>query len=381
MPVRLLDIRRLHAPLQADLDSTVQQVLQSGQFILGENVAALEEELARYCGVAHAVGVASGTDALLLALAAAGGTPGGEVITPSFTFVATAQAITQWGGRPVFVDIDERTYNLDPHRVAEALTPQTRAILPVDLFGLCADMDAINALAAEHHLVVIEDAAQAIGASYRGRRAGSLGRAGCLSFYPTKNLGAAGDGGMVLTDEAELAAMVRMLRVHGRKAGYFYHLHGYNSRLDEIQAAILRVKLPYLEEWNAQRRRHAAIYDELLADLEVVTPFVPAGCVHVYHQYTIRTPRRDELRAWLQEREIDSAIYYPLPLHLQEIYRDLGQGPGSLPVTERVAQEIMSLPVGPEVGEAGVRQVATAIREFFEQSTHRKGNYALRHQG
>lgn len=368
MPVRLLDIRRLQAPLQADLDRAVQQVLHSGQFILGENVAALEREMAQYCGVAHAVGVASGTDALLLALAAAGGPPGGEVITPSFTFVATAQAITQWGARPVFVDIDERTYNLDPQRVAEALTPHTRAILPVDLFGLCADMDAINALAAEHHLVVIEDAAQAIGASYRGRRACSLGRAGCLSFYPTKNLGGAGDGGMVLTDDAELAERVRMLRVHGRQSGYFYHLHGYNSRLDEIQAAILRVKLPYLEEWNAQRRHHAALYDELLADLEeVVTPFVPEGYGHVYHQYTIRTPHRDALRAWLQEREIDSAIYYPLPLHLQEIYRDLGQGPGSLPVTERVAREVLSLPVSPEVGEEGVRQVAAAIREFFER--------------
>jgi dTDP-4-amino-4,6-dideoxygalactose transaminase len=366
MPIRLLDVRRLHEPLQADLDAAAQRVLRSGQFILGENVAALERELAEYCGVAHAVGVASGTDALLLALAAAGVQAGEEVLTPSFTFVATAQAITQLSARPVFVDIDERTYNLDPHCLEAALTPRTRAILPVDLFGLCADMDAINALAAAHHLIVIEDAAQAIGASYRGRRACSLGRAGCLSFYPTKNLGGAGDGGMVLTDDAELADTVRMLRVHGRKTGYFYHLHGYNSRLDEIQAALLRVKRPYLDGWNEQRRRHAALYDELLAGLDVVTPFVPEGCAHVYHQYAIRTPRRDELRAWLQEREIDSAIYYPLPLHLQEIYRDLGQGPGSLPVTEQVAQEIVSLPVGPEVGEEGVRQVAGAIREFFD---------------
>jgi len=366
MAIRMLDIARLHEPLQAVMDAAALEVLHSGQFILGPQVQALEEEIAAFCGTRYGIGVASGTDALVLALAAAGVGPGDEVLTPSFTFVATGQAIHNLGATPVFVDIDERTYNLDPAGLEAALTERTKAILPVDLFGLCADLEAIQAVARQHGLVVIEDAAQALGATYQGQGIGCLALAGCVSFYPTKNLGGIGDGGMVLTNDEAIAEKVRMLRVHGRKEGYFYHLHGYNSRLDEIQAAILRVKLPYLHAWNEQRRRLAALYDELLAETPAVTPFVPEGYTHIYHQYSLRVPRRDELQAWLKARGIDTAVYYPRPLHLQALYEPLGQGQGSLPVTERVAKEIISLPISPEVGEEGVRTVAAAVREFLE---------------
>ncbi|HIE51175.1 MAG TPA: DegT/DnrJ/EryC1/StrS family aminotransferase [Armatimonadetes bacterium] len=368
MNVPMLNLPAQHAPFQAELEAAVQAVLRGGQFILGKEVAAAEEEIAAYCGARYGIGVASGTDALVLSLRALGIGRGDEVITSTFTYVATAQAITSAGAKPVFVDIDPLTYNLDPAQVEAAITPRTAAFIPVHLFGQCADMEPLLALAQTHGLAVIEDAAQAIGARYRGRGAGTMGQTGCLSFYPTKNLGGAGDGGMILTNDPALAEKLRLLRLHGRTGDYYYELDGHNSRLDEIQAAILRVKLKRLATWTAQRQRHAALYDELLADLpEVHTPPVAPGNEHVYHLYSIRAEGRDVLREWLRERGIATAVYYPLPLHLQPIYESLGQPPGSLPVAEAVCRDIVSLPVAPELGEESIRTVAAAVREFYHR--------------
>ncbi len=367
MAIRMLDVAAQHAAIQDKLEAAAARVLRKGVFILGEEVEAVERELAAYCGTRHAIAVASGTDALMLALAAYGIGPGHEVITSPFTYVATAQAVTHLGAVPVFVDIDPRTFNLDPGQLRRALSRRTRAILPVHLFGQCAEMDPICDLASRRRLTVIEDAAQAIGASYHGRRACSLGHAGCLSFYPTKNLGACGDGGMVLTNDEEAYERLRLLRVHGRASGYFYQMDGFNSRLDELQAAFLRVKLHRLDETTAQRQANAALYNELLAGLEQVrAPYVPAHNQHVYHQYCIVAEERDRLREHLTACGIDSAVYYPLPLHQQPIYRHLRSG--RLPVAERISQSILALPVSPEVvGPDGVRTICDAVAAFYGQ--------------
>jgi dTDP-4-amino-4,6-dideoxygalactose transaminase len=367
MGIRLVDVAAQNAPLQDDLEAAVGRVLRRGQFILGPEVEALEHDVAAFCGVRHGIGVASGTDALMLALAAVGVGRGDEVITTAFTYVATAQAVTHLGARPVFVDIDPDTFCLDPALVKRAVSRRTKAILPVHLFGQCAPMDAINEIAVARGLAVIEDAAQAIGATYGGRGACGLSHLGCLSFYPTKNLGACGDGGMVLTNDDELNARLRLLRVHGRANGYFYLIDGFNSRLDEIQAAFLRVKMPGLAEYTRQRQVNAALYDELLGGIPMIqTPRVAAGNQHVYHQYSILANGRDDLREHLKTQGIDSAIFYPLPLHQQQIYRGLHRG--SLPVSERVAASILALPIAPEVvDEAAVRTVAAAIGQFYKQ--------------
>lgn len=363
--VPILDLKLQYHSLHSEIAEALQRVLDSGQFVLGPEVSALEEEIAAYCETAYAVGVASGTDALRLSLAALGIGPGDEVITTPFTFVATANTISHCGATPVFVDIEPRTYNLDPKAVAAAITSRTRAIVPVHLYGQPADMDPILHLSERHGLYVIEDAAQAIGAQYRGRPAGSLGICGCLSFYPTKNLGAYGDAGMVVTNDAALAQRIDLLRRQGSANRYYHEVLGFNSRLDSLQAAVLRVKLRHLDYWQERRRLLATRYDELLAEYPVTTPYVRPDVRHVFHQYTIRTPRRDELAAFLRERGIGSMVYYPLPLHRQRLYAGLNLTEGSLPISEAAGREVLSLPMYPELDDAQQRSVALAIGQFY----------------
>jgi dTDP-4-amino-4,6-dideoxygalactose transaminase len=359
-----LDLRAQFAALMDEICSAIDDVLASQQFILGQQGAALEEEIARLCGAAHAVGLASGTDALIFALRACGVGAGDEVLLPPFTFVATGSAVSALGARPVFVDINPETFNLNPNGLEQRITPKSRAIIAVHLYGLPADMDPILALARAHKLPVIEDAAQAIGAKYKGRPVGSLGYAGCLSFYPTKNLGAYGDAGMLVTNSAEIAERLRPLRNHGQTGKYVSSEPGLNSRLDEMQAAVLRVKLRHLSEWQKARQQHAAEYNKLLAGIPGVTPpRVPEGCEHVYHQYTIRVPRRDAVQKFLAERQIGSAVYYPVPLHLQPLYASLSHKPGDFPHAERAAQEVVSLPMYPELRAEQIQRVATALAE------------------
>lgn len=363
--VRLGDFAAQYAALKPEIDAAVAAVLERGTFILGPDVKALEAEIAAMCGVAHGIGVNSGTDAILISLLAAGIGPGDEVITTPFTFFATAETISLTGATPVFVDIEPDTFNIAADAVEAAITPRTRAILPVHLYGQVADMDALCALAERHGLVIVEDAAQAIGASYNNRPAGSFGAMAAFSFYPTKNLGAYGDGGMIVTDDADLAEQARVIRFHGSGGGYFYKRLGYCSRLDEIQATILRVKLPRLEDWNARRREHAALYTEMLADVDIITPIEAPGRHHIFHQYTLRTPRRDALKQWLTENGIDSGVYYPLSLHRQEVYRHMGLGEGSLPNSEAASREVLSLPIHPDLTRDDVAYVARAIRRLF----------------
>ncbi|HID87251.1 MAG TPA: DegT/DnrJ/EryC1/StrS family aminotransferase [Anaerolineae bacterium] len=365
--IPVCDLRCQYHSIKREVDEAVARVLERGWFILGEEVAAFEAEFAAYCGASHAVGVASGTDALHLALRAVGVGPGDQVITVANAGVPQAAAIELAGARPVFVDVDPATYNMDPSLVEDAITPRTRAILPVHLYGHPADLDPILEIASRHGLAVVEDAAQAHGALYKGRRVGALGHIGIFSFYPTKNLGAYGDGGMVVTNDPPLAERVRLLRQYGWEKRYYSTLRGVNSRLDELQAAILRVKLRHLDEWNARRREIAARYDELLAGSGVVTPAEQPYAHHVYHLYVIRTPQRDALRAYLLEAGVGTSVHYPLPTHLQEAYRDLGLGPGSLPVTERAANEVLSLPMFPELTEEEQEEICQAIARFWEE--------------
>jgi dTDP-4-amino-4,6-dideoxygalactose transaminase len=367
-PVPQLDLSAQYAAIGAEIRTALERVMASQQFVLGPEGAALEEEIARLCGVAHGVGLASGTDALILALRACGVQPGDEVLLPPFTFVATGSAVSALGARPVFADIRPDTYNIDPAEFERRVTPLTRAIVVVHLYGLAADMDPILAFAKSRKLPVIEDNAQAIGASYKGRRTGSLGDVACLSFYPTKNLGAYGDAGMVVTNSAELAARVRTLRNHGQSAKYLSSEPGWNSRLDEIQAAILRVKLRHLSNWQRARRSHAAEYNRLLSQIPgVMPPLAPESFEHVYHQYTIRIEKRDALQKFLNERKIGSTVYYPYPLHLQPLYASLGHQAGDFPHAERAAQEVLSLPMYPELRKEQIARVAENITTFVTQ--------------
>jgi len=367
-PVPQLDLSAQYAAIGAEIRTALERVMASQQFVLGPEDAALEEEIARLCGVAHGVGVASGTDALILALRACGVQPGDEVLLPPFTFVATGSAVSALGARPVFADIRPDTYNIDPAEFERRVTPRTRAIVVVHLYGLAADMDPILAFAKSRKLPVVEDNAQAIGASYKGRRTGSLGDATCLSFYPTKNLGAYGEAGMVVTNSAELAARVRTLRNHGQAAKYLSSEPGWNSRLDEIQAAILRVKLRHLSNWQRARRSHAAEYNRLFSQIPgVMPPLAPEGFEHVYHQYTIRIEQRDALQKFLNERKIGSTVYYPYPLHLQPLYASLGHQAGDFPHAERAAQEVLSLPMYPELRKEQIARVAENINTFVTQ--------------
>jgi dTDP-3-amino-3,4,6-trideoxy-alpha-D-glucose transaminase len=362
--VPLLDLKRQYVSIKGEIDAAVTRVLEGGWYILGEEVAAFEREFAAYCGVAHAIGVGSGTDALRLALAACGVGPGDEVITVSHTAVATVTAIELVGARPVLVDIDPTRYTLDPALLEAAITPRTHAVVPVHLYGCPADLDPIMEVARAHDLVVVEDCAQAHGAEYRGRRVGSWGRIAAFSFYPTKNLGACGDGGLVATDDPELAEQARLLRQYGWQERYVSSLKGLNSRLDELQAAILRVKLRHLDAWNERRRVLAGLYNDRLAGCGVILPNEPENAWHVYHLYAVRHPRRDELRAFLRQRGIGSSIHYPVPVHLQPAYHDLGRGGGSLPAAEAAAQEVLSLPLYPELDEQDLAAVADAVIAF-----------------
>jgi dTDP-4-amino-4,6-dideoxygalactose transaminase len=358
------DLRLQYQAIKVELDRAIQSVLEEGWFILGKRVSALEREFAAYCGAAFGIGVANGTDALQLALMACDVGLEDEVVTSPLSATFTALAISATGAIPRFVDIDPETYNLDPQRLEEAIGPRTKAIIPVHLYGQPADMDPILAIARQHDLKVIEDAAQAHGAEYKGRNAGTLGDVACFSFYPSKNLGAFGDAGMVVTDDEALAEKVRMLRHGGQRGRYEHVLLGLNSRLDELQAAILRVKLTHLDEWNARRRHLAALYTALLGDSAVDPPLEIPNVKHVYHLYVIRTPDRDALQQYLDEQGVGTAIHYPTPIHLQGAYCSLGIAPGSFPEAERAAQQILSLPIYPELTDTKVRRVAAHIRDW-----------------
>ena len=364
--IPILDLKQQYITLKQEINEAIEQVLKSGQYILGPVVEDFEQRVASYCECRYGVGVGSGTDALRLTLAALGIGPGHEVITTPFTFVASASTISRTGATPVFVDIESNTYNIDPKAVEAAVTERTRAIVPVHLYGRPADMDPIMEVARRHDLYVVEDAAQAIGARYHDKRVGSLGHAGCLSFYPTKNLGAFGDGGMVVTNDPQIAQAVDILRRQGGKDKYYHEMVGFNSRLDAVQAAILRVKLQYLDSWNDARRDLARRYNEYLAESPVTTPNEAPGVYHVYHQYTIRAPRRDELRAFLQERGIGTIIYYPEVLYSQQIYAGLGYAEGCLPIAEQAAREALSLPMYPELTHTQQEQVVQGIVDFHE---------------
>ena len=367
-PVPQLDLSAQYAAIGGEIRTAVDRVMASQHFVLGREGAALEEKIARLCGVAHGVGLASGTDALILALRACGVQAGDEVLLPPFTFVATGSAVSALGAKPVFVDIRPDTYNIDPSEFERRVTARTRAIVAVHLYGLAANMDPILAFAKSRKLPVIEDNAQAIGASYKGRRTGSFGDAACLSFYPTKNLGAYGDAGMVVTNSAELAARIRTLRNHGQAEKYLSTEPGWNSRLDEIQAAILRVKLRHLSNWQRARQSHAAEYNRLFSQIPgVMPPLAPEGFEHVYHQYTIRVEKRDALQKFLSQRKIGSAVYYPYPLHLQPLYSGLGHKAGDFPHAERAAQEALSLPMYPELREEQIARVMETIAEFLKR--------------
>lgn len=371
--IPLVDLKAQYRCIKPEVDAALQTVLESAAFINGPAVAEFEQAFAAFCQVRYAVGVASGTAALQLALKGLGIGSGDEVITVAHTFCATAEAIEHVGARPVFVDIDPSTYTLDPNLVERAITPRTRAILPVHLYGLPAGMDAINEIAAAHGLYVVEDAAQAHGARYKGRTVGALGHVACFSFYPGKNLGAYGDAGAVTTNDPELALRVAALRDHGRmisadgkRAKYEHELVGYGERLDTLQAAILQVKLRHLLDWTRARRQIAQTYRQALASCSALTlPCEPEGYEGVYHLFVVRTPYRDALRQYMREHGIETGVHYPIPLHLQRAFAHLGYKQGDLPCTEQAAREVLSLPIYPELSEGDVQRVIDVVLSFF----------------
>lgn len=365
MNIPMVDLKVQYQAIKEEIDRGILEALEKTQFILGPNVTAFEEEAAAFLGVKHAIGVASGTDALHLALAAAGITEGDEVITSPFTFIATAEAIRYVGATPVFVDVDPKSFNIDPARIEAAITPRTKAVLPVHLFGQPADMDAIQALCTKHGLLMIEDCAQSFGADVNGRMTGTFGALGAFSFFPSKNLGCYGDGGLVTTSCPELAERVKVLRNHGSKVRYHHSVIGYNSRLDEIQAVILRVKLKHIREYSEGRRRVAHLYSELLAGTGATPPFEDGKGTHVYHQYTLLTDRRDAIMKALTDAGIASAVYYPIPLHKQDVFAADYAGV-SLPVAEEVASRCMSLPIFPEMTEEQVRRVVDVVKSALK---------------
>jgi dTDP-4-amino-4,6-dideoxygalactose transaminase len=366
MAVPLLDLHRQYEKIKPAMDAAVLAVLEHGKFILGPEVAELEDKIAELCSVRYGIGVASGTDALLLALRSVGVKPGDEVITSDFSFFASAGVISRLGAKPVFVDIEPDTYNMDPNLLEATITKKTRAIMPVHLFGQVADMDPILAIAREHDIPVIEDAAQAIGAEYKGRKAGSMGALGCFSFYPSKNLGGGGDGGMIVTDDENHSKTCRSLRVHGENPKYYHQFVGYNSRLHSLQAAMLLVKLPQLENWSDIRREHAKIYDEAFAGIpDLRTPVVKDySTYHIYNQYTLASPKRDRILEGLQKAEIGHCIYYPLPFHRQQCFADLGYKEGDFPVSNQAAAEVFSIPIYPEMTPDEQQEVIATVRKL-----------------
>jgi len=377
MGVPLLDLKAHHEPLHKEVMAALEQTFRSQTFILGPEVSKLEERVASYCQTSHGIGVSSGTDALLIALMAIGIGPGDEVVTTPFSFFATAGAIVRLGAKPVFVDINPKTYNIDPSKIANAITKKSKAIIPVHLYGQCADMAPILDLAKWHNLKVIEDAAQAIGAEYRdGRRAGGMGTVGCLSFFPSKNLGALGDGGMVVTKDQELAERIKVLRVHGGKPKYYHKLIGGNFRLDTIQAAVLNVKLNYLDEWTKRRQENARRYEALFqqsglvqkGNVQLPDPvYRDSGSkhYHIYNQFVLRVEKRDDLMGSLKQKGIGTEIYYPVPFHLQECFRYLGHKEGDFPESERAANETIAIPIYTELTAGQQSEVVETMREFY----------------
>ena len=369
MNIPLLDLKAQYQPIRSEILAAIETTCDEQGFILGPRVVALEQAVSAYVGSSRAVGVASGSDALLLALMALGVKAGDEVITVPFTFFATAGAVSRLGAKPIFVDIRPDTFNMDPRLIEHAMTARTKAIIPVHLFGQCADMEAINQIAKPRGVGVIEDACQAIGAARGRSRAGVLGDLACFSFFPSKNLGGFGDGGMVTTNNKELADAVAMLRVHGSRVRYVHEAIGINSRLDALQAAVLSVKLKYLDQWAEGRRQNALRYRHLLADAKlldrITVPAVEGTNHHIFNQFTVRVPKRDQLRAYLKEKGIGTEVYYPLPMHLQNCYRDLGYQKGAFPVSEQAAAEVLSLPIYAELKEEQLAYVVQSIAEFY----------------
>jgi dTDP-4-amino-4,6-dideoxygalactose transaminase len=369
MHVPMLDLSEQYIKIKEEVLTKLDEVMTSTRFILGDNVKKLEADVAEYSEVPYGIGVANGSDALHISLQACGVQTGDEVITTPFTFFATAGAVARAGATPVFVDIDPITFNIDPTKIEAAITENTKAIIPVHLYGQTADMDPIIEIAKKHHLYIVEDAAQAIGATYKGKKSGSLGDTCCFSFFPTKNLGAYGDAGMVVTNNEELADKMKVIRVHGSKPKYYHHVLGYNSRLDEMQAAILNVKFSYLDSWVDNRRKNAQMYTELLnkeLGETVVTPVELEDRFHVFHQYTIRVPERDKLQAFLKEQGIETMVYYPLPLHVQPVFKDLGYKEGDFPEAEKAAKEAISLPMFPELKKEQIEYVVKNIVKFYK---------------
>ena len=368
MPVQFFDITRQNRAVSPRLNAAIEQVSVSGKYILGENVSLLEKETAEYCGTKFAVGVASGTDALHLALRACGIKEGDEVITSPFTFVATAEAISYCGARPVFVDIEPKTYNLDPSKIEAKITKKTRAILPVHLYGQACEMDKIMAVAQKHRLKVVEDCAQAIGAEYQGKKVGCFGDAGCFSFFPTKNLGCFGDGGMVTTNNEKIADELKVLRGHGSRGTYHYDIIGYNSRLDEIQAAILRVKMPSLNSYIAARRKNAEHYFTSLKNIGQLTlPYELPTAKHTFNQFTLRVKTRDKFFQFLKDRKIGAMVYYPLSLHLQKAFSNLKYKADDFPESETAQNEVLSLPIFPELKPEELEEIVSTIKEFYKK--------------
>ncbi|WP_077619740.1 DegT/DnrJ/EryC1/StrS family aminotransferase [Bacillus sinesaloumensis] len=368
MKVPMLDLSEQYQSLKAEVIKALDEVMSSSSFILGKNVKKLEQDVASFSNASYGVGVANGSDALHISLQACGVGPGDEVITTTFSFFATAGAIARAGAKPVFVDIDPVTFNIDPKQIEQAITNNTKAIIPVHLYGQAADMDPILEIAKKHQLHVVDDAAQAIGAEYKGRKVGELGDTTCFSFFPTKNLGAYGDGGMIVTSDAELAEKMSIIRVHGSKPKYYHHVLGYNSRLDELQAAVLNIKFPLLSQWSELRREKAANYTRLLNEKlseHVVTPKEEENRYHVFHQYTIRVEKRDELQQFLKENGVASMVYYPVPLHLQPVFAELGYKEGDFPIAEKTAKEALSLPMFPELKQEQQEYVIDVIEKFF----------------
>jgi len=365
MQVPLLDLKAQYAAIKDEVSRAISEVCENQAFALGPAVAEFEEKIAAYCNSKHAIGVSSGTDALIVSLMALGIKPGDEVITTPFTFFATAGSVVRLGAKPVFVDVDPDSYNIEASAIEQKITERTRAIVPVHLFGQVAQMKAIMEIARRHNLAVIEDAAQAIGASQDGIKCGNFGDCGCFSFYPAKNLGAFGDGGLVTTNREDLAQKIRALRDHGQNPRYFYKMIGGNFRLDGIQGAVLTVKLKYLDGWNEKRRHNAALYDSIFADSPVKQPKLDANNISIYHQYTVTVSERDKLQKFLAENNIGSAIFYPKPLHLQECFSDLGYRLGDLPIAERLCNEVLSLPVYPELVQEQVEYAAKTVLKFY----------------
>jgi len=367
MKIPFLDLTRQYIKIKEEIDDALMRAIRSGIYIGGDEVKKVEGDIADYTSVKYGISTSSGTDALIATLMSIGIKDGDEIITTPFTFIATAEVISFLKAKPVFVDIEEKTFNINPELIENKITEKTKCILPVHIFGQIADMDKINSIAKKHNLKVVEDACQAVGASIKGRKACSFGDAGCLSFFPSKNLGAFGDGGMVLTNNKNIADKVSIIKDHGSEKRYHHSVPGFNGRLDAIQAAILRVKLKHLDSWNEQRRKNAQYYNDLLKDY-VKVPSIRDGYYHIYHQYSILVDKREKLIDFLRNRGIPTAVYYPIPLHLQEVFRYLGYKEGDFPVSEKVSKDILSLPIFPELKEEERQYIAESILKFFKDA-------------